>query len=76
MESLLLELQRFRKDCALAPPVLKWLYRYLTTGAAYEGMRFASFGQCLKCLIPVNTIARLCSLAAAITSSSRTDPPG
>jgi hypothetical protein len=32
--------------------------------------------QCLKCLMPVKTIARLCSSAAAITSSSRTDPPG
>ena len=32
--------------------------------------------QCLKCRIPVNTIAIPCSLAAAITSSSRMDPPG
>ena len=32
--------------------------------------------QCLKCRRPVNTIARPCSSAAAITSASRTDPPG
>ena len=32
--------------------------------------------QCRKCLLPVNTIARPCSSAAAITSASRTDPPG
>src|SRR5690606_13319067 len=32
--------------------------------------------QCLKCRIPVNTIAMPCSSAAAITSSSRTEPPG
>jgi hypothetical protein len=34
------------------------------------------FNQCLKCRIPVNTIARLCSFAPSMTSSSRTDPPG
>ncbi len=32
--------------------------------------------QCLKCRIPVNTIAISFSSAAAITSSSRIDPPG
>src|SRR3954452_16195281 len=32
--------------------------------------------QCLKCRRPVNTIASPCSSAAAITSASRTDPPG
>ena len=32
--------------------------------------------QCLKCLMPVNTIAKLYSSAAAITSSSRFEPPG
>ena len=32
--------------------------------------------QCLKCRIPVKTIARPASSAAAITSSSRTEPPG
>ncbi|MBI3354831.1 MAG: hypothetical protein HY034_08100, partial [Nitrospirae bacterium] len=29
-----------------------------------------------KCLMPVNTIAILCLSAAAITSSSRIEPPG
>src|SRR3954463_9620864 len=32
--------------------------------------------QCLKCRRPVNTMASPCSSAAAITSASRTDPPG
>lgn len=32
--------------------------------------------QCLKCRIPVNTIATSCALAAAMTSSSRIEPPG
>lgn len=32
--------------------------------------------QCLKWRMPVNTIAMPCSFAAAITSSSRIDPPG
>ena len=32
--------------------------------------------QCRKCRRPVNTIARPCSSAAAITSASRTEPPG
>ena len=32
--------------------------------------------QCRKCRRPANTIARPCSSAAAITSASRTDPPG
>ena len=32
--------------------------------------------QCRKCRLPVNTIARPCSSAAAITSLSRSDPPG
>src|SRR6185436_4655028 len=32
--------------------------------------------QCRKCLRPVNTIARPCSSAAAITSESFSDPPG
>lgn len=32
--------------------------------------------QCRKCRIPVKTIARPASSAAAITSSSRIDPPG
>ena len=32
--------------------------------------------QCLKCRRPVNTIAIPCSSAAAITSASRTEPPG
>src|SRR5687767_5651548 len=33
-------------------------------------------GQCLNCRCPVNTIAIPCSSAAAITSASRTEPPG
>src|SRR5258706_1648668 len=32
--------------------------------------------QCLKWRMPVNSIARSCSSAAAMTSSSRTEPPG
>src|SRR5690606_15203443 len=32
--------------------------------------------QCRKCLVPVNTIAMPCLSAAAITSSSRIEPPG
>ncbi len=32
--------------------------------------------QCWNCLSPVKTMARPCSSAAAMTSSSRTDPPG
>jgi siroheme synthase (precorrin-2 oxidase/ferrochelatase) len=32
--------------------------------------------QCRKCRIPVNTIATPALSAAAITSASRTDPPG
>ena len=32
--------------------------------------------QCLKCRVPVNTIATLCSSAAAMTLSSLTEPPG
>src|SRR5206468_10003397 len=32
--------------------------------------------QCLKCLSPVNTMAMPCSSAAAMTSSSRMEPPG
>jgi len=32
--------------------------------------------QCLKCRIPVNTIASPRSSAAAIISASRIDPPG
>jgi hypothetical protein len=31
---------------------------------------------CLKCRVPVNTIATLCSSAVAITLSSLTEPPG
>ena len=36
----------------------------------------ATNNQCRKCRIPVNTIAIPCSSAAAITSSSRMEPPG
>ena len=32
--------------------------------------------QCRKCRMPVKTIARPCSLAAWMTSSSRIEPPG
>jgi hypothetical protein len=32
--------------------------------------------QCRKCRTPVMTMAMLCSSAAAMTSSSRTEPPG
>ena len=32
--------------------------------------------QCLKCRLPVKTMASPCSSAAAMTSASRTDPPG
>src|SRR5262249_7096774 len=32
--------------------------------------------QCLKCRVPVNTMAMPWSSAALITSSSRTEPPG
>ncbi len=32
--------------------------------------------QCLKCRLPVNTIARWCRSATSIAISSRTDPPG
>src|SRR3974390_1725545 len=39
------------------------------TGRSYEV-------QCLKCRVPVNTIATLCSSAALITSASRIEPPG
>src|SRR5207302_9101943 len=41
-------------------------------GAAAPGTR----AQCLKCRVPVNTMAMPWSLAALITSSSRTEPPG
>ena len=37
---------------------------------------FCGADQCLKCRIPVNTIASPASFAAAITSSSRIEPPG
>ena len=35
-----------------------------------------SRAQCWNCLSPVNTMTRPCSSAAAMTSSSRTEPPG
>src|SRR6266850_2018699 len=38
-----------------------------------DGMKL---NQCRKCRSPVNTIASPRSLAAAMTSSSRTEPPG
>jgi len=38
--------------------------------------RLADLGQCRKCLIPVKTIASPASSAAAMTSSSRIEPPG
>ncbi len=37
---------------------------------------FEREGECLKCRMPVNTIAMPCSSAAAMTSSSRFEPPG
>ena len=38
--------------------------------------RRALENQCLKCRIPVKTMARPASSAAAMTSASRMDPPG
>ena len=47
------------------------------TGAnAEEGQFFGTSNQCLNNLTPVNTIAISYSSAAAITSASRTEPPG
>jgi len=56
---------------------------FFNRGAARPGRRFAlgAFNpraavQWRKCRVPVNTIAISCALAAAMTSSSRLEPPG
>ena len=45
-------------------------------GARSDRRRSSSSAQCRKCRIPVKTIASPASSAAAITSSSRIEPPG
>ena len=55
-----------------------WQNRRVRVGKIIVGGRrdTASAPQCRKCRRPVNTIARPCSSAAAMTSASFTDPPG
>jgi len=52
----------------------RWLGHDVSGAVAWG--RVVLWPQCLKCRMPVNTMASFSLSAAAITSSSRTDPPG
>src|SRR3978361_866417 len=63
-------------DLEAEPVDVELLGLALVEAAQDRNDRMEFHGQCLKWRMPVNSIAMSDSSAAAITSSSRTEPPG